>query len=126
MSNILTDLSKLTIISKKLSELHVKTLNRFCFIALENISRVDIEYCVDPNVEPDLNKNKAGYVKFIVYKKNERKSLGNPQRKQKDRFDDIKKWTQSIFWNDIEISFFDKRGKRLDGQPNRRSKKVSG
>jgi len=126
MSDILKELGSLTVISKKLSEVHFRTLNRFCFIALENIDKVEIEYCVDPSIDSDMNKNKGGYVKFIVYKKDSKKSLGNKQRKQLERFEDIKKWTKSIFWSDIDISFFDKKGKRLDVRPNRGSKKISG
>lgn len=127
MSNILNELSNLTVISKKLSEVHFKTLTTFCFIALENVKKVDIEYCIDPSLieyESSVIKN-AGYVKFIIYKNNNKKSLGNKKRKQSDRFDDIKNWTQSIFWKDIDVSFLNEKGKRIDVKPSRRAKKIS-
>lgn len=126
MSNVLNDLKNLTVISKKLSEAHVKTLTKFCFIALENINKVEIEYCIDPNVtEYSEKQDLKGYVKFTVFKKNSKKKMGNKSRNELDRFKDIKKWTESIFWKNIDISFFDKKGKRLDVERVVRNKKIS-
>lgn len=124
MSTVLNDLRNLTVISKKLSEVHFKTLTNFCFIALENIDKVEIDYCIDPSISTFSGSSK-GYIKFIIYKKNARKTLGNKIRNQYDRFSDVKNWTESIFWKDIEISFVDNKDKRLDVKPNSRAKKIS-
>lgn len=124
MSSLLTDLQNLTVFTKRLSEAHVKMITNFCFIALENVNKVEIDYCVDPTLLFS-SEYKNGYIKFIVHKKHNQKSMGNKQRSQNKRLEDIKVWVRSILWNDIDISFYSPRGKKLDVKRNSRKQKIS-
>lgn len=124
MSSVLNDLRKLTVISKKLSEAHFKTLSSFCFVALENVDKVEIEYCIDPKTYPD-SSTPNGYVKYVIYKKNNKKGLGSKLRSQSERLEDIKRWTESIFWKDISVSFVNKKGKDINVKQSARNKKIS-
>ena len=55
---------------------------------------------------------------LLLYKNKSNKSLGNKIRNEKDRFEDIATWTKSIFWNDIDVSFYNGKGERLDVRDN--------
>ncbi len=121
MSSVLDDLKNLTLISKRLSESHVKSLTNFCFIAFDNLSKVEIEYSIDPDLDqPTKNgysstengyrSKKNGFIRYKLYRKNKKKSLGSRELSVAKRVMSVRKWTISIFWDDLEVVFLNEKG----------------
>ena len=87
-------MKQLLILSKKLSEWHVKNLNNFIFIAFDNVASVEIDY--------DVSQGPGSYVIFNVKKKDSRKKIAEKSQIAR-RCQDVEHWVRSIIWEEVRV-----------------------
>ena len=92
----LTEMKKLVILTKRLSEFHINNLKNFPVIAFEGIERVSIDY--------DL-KSTPGHISYTIETK--KKRFKNRQK----RLEDIRAWARSLLWKEIDVKI------TLNGKP---------
>ena len=97
-----SEMRNLLIMSKRMSEFHEKNLKNFPLVAMNNVSKVEIEYNI-PDGTMLEKETMFGYVKFNVYTKSKR-SAGDKKRSVKKRAEDIVNWTKSLLWNNMDVS----------------------
>lgn len=93
----LSEMRRLATLSGRLSEFHVRNLELYVKVTMENIQDANIEYEI-----PSPGKTE-GFVKYTIYTKN-KKSAGNRERSVKQRASDLISWTKTLLWSDMKVS----------------------
>lgn len=93
----LSEMRRLATLSGRLSEFHVRNLELYVKVTMENIRDANIEYEI-----PSPGKTE-GFVKYTIYTKN-KKSAGNRDRSVKQRASDLISWTKTLLWSDMKVS----------------------
>jgi hypothetical protein len=97
------EMKELVIFSKKLSEWHVKNLQNFIMVALDNVKTAEIRY--DLGLEL---KGEGGYIDYTVTPKT-RARLAKNKAELEQRCKHLEKWVHHILWKELKVQVIDKR-----------------
>lgn len=90
------EMKKLAIMSRRLSSFHIKNLQLFGMVALDNVEDLKIEYQLPIDVKEE------GFVEFRA-KLKKGKAAGTKKVPVKRRTEDLAKWTRHLLWNEMVI-----------------------
>jgi len=97
---MLEDMRKLTMLTGSLSKVHEENLQKWPYIAFDDVVEAEIKY----DLSKDYTKeNGEGYMTFYI-------DTGHDQGNVKNRADHLTSWVRDMFWADIKVSVF------LDGK----------
>lgn len=95
MSIDLEELRKITLITGRLSEVHIKTFEKSPFIFFDNLEKVEIHYDIKTD---ERSSSGLSWIKFELYGENldTQDLLGK-------RVNALKKTVKSLLWNEIDV-----------------------
>lgn len=100
------DMSKLTLLSNRISDVQEENLKKYPFVVFDNIKEVKVDY--------DLSHEKTEKDKTVAHSSFVRYNLILDESKNTQalqfRFEAIEKWVRKLFWKNVlvEIRFNDK------------------
>jgi hypothetical protein len=109
---ILNDLKRGILLTGRLSEVHVKTLQAVPFIFFDEVGSVSISYDISTDTSgamPGLGSKIAFVISF--------KGDYQPDL-LKDRVAALKNTVKTILWPEVKVIVEDSKGKNLDVEPN--------
>lgn len=105
------ELTKLGIVSDRVSEFHQKNLEAFPFIMLDGIEQAEIKY--------DLERGAKNYVEYILKVK-----LGVQTASVERRLESLDKAVKNLFWKEVSVIVKMNGDKVWDSMPKEEAKNV--